>query len=205
MTLAIIIITSIVSIYAFNNGTWFRKLLLNPYQLVHRKEYWRIVTHGFIHADWIHLLVNMFVLYSFGIFTEKAFAQLASYGYIRHPQLNYLVLYFGGILVSAIPSVIKHRDHPWYNSVGASGAVSSVIFITIFFQPKNLIFFYFIPVPAILFGVLYLIYSQYMSRKSEQHVNHDAHFYGAVFGFIYPLLIHPPLIQIFLSQIGLGG
>ncbi len=176
MTLTIIIITSIISIYAFNNGVWFRKLLLNPYQFVHRREYWRIVTHGFIHADWIHLLVNMFVLYSFGIFTERAFAQLASHGIIRHPQLNYLLLYFGAMAVSALPSIIKHRDHPWYNSVGASGAVSAVIFIYIFFQPLEKIYFYFIPAPALLFGVLYLIYAQYMARHSEQNINHDAHF-----------------------------
>ena len=204
MTIALIVLTTVISVYAFNNGTLFRKLLLNPYQLVHRREYWRILTHGFVHADWIHLLVNMFVFFSDGTSTEKAFGQLASYGYIRYPLIHYLLLYFGGILVSSIPSVLKHRDHPWYNSVGASGAVSSVIFTTIFFQPRNLIYFYFIPVPAILFGVVYLIYSQYMSRKSDQNINHDAHFYGAVFGFIYPLLIHPPLIRIFLNQMGLG-
>jgi membrane associated rhomboid family serine protease len=204
MTIALIILTSVISVYAFNNGSLFRRLLLNPYQVVHRREYWRLFTHGFIHADWIHLLVNMFVLFSFGIFTERTFAQLASYGYIGYPKVHYLLLYFGGIVVSSIPSVLKHRDHPWYNSVGASGAVSSVIFISIFFQPTNLIYFYFIPVPAILFGVIYLIYSQYMSRKSDQNINHDAHFYGAVFGFIYPLLIHPPLARIFLSQLGLG-
>ncbi len=204
MTIALIILTSVISVYAFNNGSLFRRLLLNPYQVVHRREYWRLITHGFVHADWIHLLVNMFVLFSFGIFTERTFAQLASYGYIKYPMIHYILLYFGGIVVSSVPSVLKHRDHPWYNSVGASGAVSSVIFISIFFQPTNLIYFYFIPVPAILFGVIYLIYSQYMSRKSDQNINHDAHFYGAVFGFIYPLLIHPPLARIFLSQLGLG-
>lgn len=200
MTIAIIIITSIISVYAFNNGDLFRRLLLNPYQLIHRREYWRIITHGFIHADWLHLLVNMFVLFSFGVFTEKVFKSL-----LPHPQLNYLLLYFGGIIVSSVPSIIKHKNDPWYNSVGASGAVSSVIFITIFFQPLHLIYFYFIPVPAILFGVLYLLYSQYMARKSDQNINHDAHFYGAVFGFIYPLLVQPSLIHIFLQQMGLAG
>ncbi len=203
MTVTIIIVTSIISVYAFSHGDFFNKMTLNPYLFLHKKEYWRIFTHGFIHADWVHLGVNMFVLFSFGIFTEKYLKALALHGYINHPSLNYLILYCGGILFSAIPSIIRHQKDSWYNSVGASGAVSAVVFISIFFQPKNLIYFYFIPIPGIVFGILYLIYSQYMAKKSGQHINHEAHFAGALFGFFYPVLMNPALIHLFFSQMGL--
>ncbi len=200
MTIPIIILTSIISIYAFSHSDFFHKLTLNPYLFIHRKEYWRIFTHGFIHADWVHLGVNMFVLFSFGIFCEKYMHQLAIYGYIGYPTLNFLALYVGGMLFSALPSVIKHKDHSWYDSIGASGAVSAVVFASIFFQPKNLIYFYFIPVPGIVFGIIYLGYCQYMAKKNNQHINHEAHFAGAVFGFLYPILMNPALIHFFLRQ-----
>ncbi len=201
VTLLIILITTGISVYAFSNTSFFYRMTMNPYEMVRRREYWRLISHGFIHGDWVHLLVNMFVLYSFGRFAERVFTDLASYGYLHNPTLHYLLLYFGGLVVSAIPSIMKHRHDPMYNSVGASGAVSSVIFISIFFQPKSMIYFYFIPMPAILFGVLYLLYSQYMARRSDQRINHDAHFYGAVFGFFYPVLIHPSLMKVFLNQL----
>ncbi len=201
MTVIIILITAGVSLYAFRDTSLLYRLSLTPYEVFRRKEYWRLITHGFVHADWVHLLVNMFVLYSFGRLAERIFADLASYGYLKHPQFHFLMLYFGGLVVSAIPSLVKHRQDPWYHSVGASGAVSAVIFISIFFQPKSMIFFYFIPIPAILFGVLYLGYSHYMARHSDENINHDAHFYGAVFGFLYPLLIHPSLFKVFWGQL----
>ena len=203
MTLSLIIITSIVSIYSFNHDDFFKKVTLNPYLFFKKKEYWRAFTHGFIHADWVHLGVNMFVLFSFGIFCEKYLKALANHGYIHHPGLNYLILYTGGILFSAIPSLIRHKDNPSYNSVGASGAVSAVVFASIFFQPKSLIYFYFIPMPGIVFGILYLLYAQYMSRKSNQNINHEAHFAGALFGFIYPVFMNPSLMHLFLLQMGL--
>jgi len=202
MTIAIIVITSAISIYSFYNRKLFHRLTLNPFLFINRKEYWRIFTHGFIHADWIHLGVNMFVLYSFGTFCEKFMLQLGSHGYINHPVLNFFILYAGGILFSAIPSIIKNRNNSWYNSVGASGAVSAIVFATIFFQPLNLIYFYFIPVPGIAFGIIYLAYSQYMAKKSNDNINHEAHFAGALFGFIYPLFMNTELIHLFLGPFG---
>lgn len=201
MTLAIVIITSIVSIFAFRDSNWFSRLLFNPFYTLHRKEYYRMVTHGFIHADWVHLLVNMFVLYSFGRAIENYFGQLQSMGILRFPGLNYLLLYFGGIVISGIPSLIKHKNHEWYRSVGASGGVSAVIFASIFFGPLDTLLVYFIPLPGIIFGILYLGYSQYMARRGTDNINHEAHFTGAVFGFLYPILIDPSLIKIFLGQL----
>ncbi|MCD6202414.1 MAG: rhomboid family intramembrane serine protease [Bacteroidales bacterium] len=203
MTIAIIVLTTIVSVYAFNKPDFFYKLTLNPYFFFRNREYWRIVTHGFIHADWVHLGVNMFVLFSFGIFNERYLKELAVHDYIRHPSLNFLFLYAGGILFSALPTLYRHRNNVSYNSVGASGAVSAVVFTSIFFQPKSLIYFYFIPIPAFVFGILYLLYSQYMAKRSDQNINHEAHFAGALFGFLYPVLMNPALIRLFLSEMGL--
>jgi membrane associated rhomboid family serine protease len=203
MTIAIIAITVAVSIFCFQNDHWFLRLLLNPFQTWHRREWWRMVSHGFVHADWIHLFVNMFVLYSFGRAAERYFGDLAGLGYLKFPMLHYLIVYFGGMVVSSLPSLWRHRDNPDYNSVGASGAVSAILFVDIFFSPLQNLYLYFIPMPGIVFGVLYVIYSQVMSRRSKDNINHEAHLTGALFGFIYPILIKPDLIRVFLGQLGL--
>lgn len=203
MTIVIIAITTIVSIISFQNDRLFSILLLNPLKFLHKKEYYRIFSHGFIHADWMHLIVNMFVLFSFGRAIEGYFNQLKEMDYLQYPQLHYLTLYIGGIIVSSIPSIIKHRNDSWYNSVGASGGVSAVVFTSIFFGPLNILYLYFIPIPGIVFGALYLIYSQYMSKRNKDNINHDAHFAGSIFGFLYPLIINIGLFKVFLNQLGL--
>ena len=203
MTIITILVTILVSIYGFQNKQFFDKLLLNPYRLIQKKEFYRVISHGFIHADWTHLLVNMFVLFSFGKAIELYLGNLKNLGYIHSIQFHFILLYLGGIIVSSLPSIIKHRNDSWYNSLGASGGVSSVVFASIFFNPLNIIYLYFIPIPGIVFGILYLVYSQYMSKRNKDNVNHEAHFTGAVFGFVYPLIIHPGLIKIFLSQLHL--
>jgi len=204
MTLIIVILTSLVSIAAFRSDELMSRLLFNPYKVYHKKEYYRLITHGFVHADWYHLIINMFVLYSFGIAVESYFGQLEAAGIIRYPILNYFLLYFIAILISSATTLWKHKDHTWYNSVGASGAVSAVVFTSIFFGPMNRLLFYFIPLPGILGGVIYLVYSHYMSRRGKDNINHDAHFIGAVFGFIFPLFMDVQLIHIFFQQLGLG-
>jgi len=204
MTLIIVILTSLISIAAFRSDELMSRLLFNPYKVYHKKEYYRLITHGFVHADWYHLIINMFVLYSFGIAVESYFSQLEGAGIIRYPILNYFLLYFIAILISSFTTLWKHKDHTWYNSVGASGAVSAVVFTSIFFGPMNRLLFYFIPLPGILGGVIYLVYSHYMSRRGKDNINHDAHFIGAVFGFIFPLFMDVQLIHIFFQQLGLG-
>jgi len=204
MTIIILAFTVIISILAFNNNETFSKLLLNPYAVIHRKEYYRVFSHGFIHADWTHLIVNMIVLYSFGSAVEKYFNYLASEGLMHFPKLWFTFLYLAGIVVSSITTIYKNRDNSYYNCVGASGAASAVLFCSIFFSPlKSGVNLYFIiPMPGLVFGVLYLIYSQYMSRKSNDNINHDAHFTGAVFGFLFPLLINYKwFMDIFIYQL----
>lgn len=201
MTLVIVIITSLVSILAFYSETLMSRFMFNPYQVYYRKEYWRLITHGFLHADWIHLIINMIVLYSFGRNVEAWMHQLKNIGYIRSPYLTYSLLYFGGIIVSTLITLFRHHKDNLYNSVGASGAVSAIIFTSIFFSPLDKIYFFAaIPIPGIVFALIYLVYSSYMSRRSQDNINHDAHFAGAVFGFIFPVLISFRLISHFLQS-----
>ncbi len=202
ITLIVIAITCAISIIAFNNGQLFEKLLLSPYKVMQKKEYYRILSHGFLHADWVHLLVNMFVLWSFGMGLQGWFNQLLHNGYIASPTQHFLTIYIGGIIISSLSSIVKNRNNYYYSSVGASGAVSAIVFATIFFEPwQSLYLFAIIPIPGIIFGAAYLLYSNYMSKKGGDNINHDAHFYGAVFGFIYPILIDPSLVLHFINQL----
>jgi len=202
MTFVFIIITCIVSILSFNNEQLFSKLQFNPYQVYHRKEYYRLLSHGFVHADWMHLLVNMFVLYSFGTAVESYFGQLEAAGMMKYGKAWFAFMYLAAIVFASVTTLKKHKDDIFYNSVGASGAVSAILFCSIFFNPWAKLGLYFvIPVPAIIFGAGYLVYSQYMSKRGADNINHDAHFIGAVFGFLFPLLIKVSFISIFINQL----
>jgi membrane associated rhomboid family serine protease len=201
MTLLIVILTSIVSIVAFSRRELFAQLLFNPYQVNHRKEWYRMITHGLLHADWMHLIINMMVLFSFGEYVEYYFARMADMTWIKLPSLWYIIFYLLALTVSSLTTLRKHRDDVWYNSVGASGAVSAVLFCSIFFAPHNtLLFMGIVPIKAYLFGPLYLIYSYSAGRKDTGNINHDAHLLGAVFGFCFPLLIDVRLIKYFIGQ-----
>jgi membrane associated rhomboid family serine protease len=204
MTLLIIITTVAISMLAFSNQQIMDKLLLSPYRTIHSKEWHRLVTHGFVHADYLHLFVNMFVLYSFGSAVENIFGSLKESGIIHSATLNFGILYFGGIVIASLTTLKKYKDNFYYQSVGASGAVSAIVFTFIFFDPfSKLLFMFIIPIPAIVFGIAYLAYSYYMSKREGDYINHDAHFVGSVFGLIYPLLINPKLIVIFLGKLGI--
>ncbi|RHJ91700.1 rhomboid family intramembrane serine protease [Parabacteroides bouchesdurhonensis] len=198
ITYIIIGITVVLSYICFGNQSLFMKLALIPYRAVKDNEWYRLITHGFIHADMTHLLVNMFTFWSFGTYMEQ------TYKYMGFGNGAYLVLYFGGMIVASVYDLVKHRNDPYYVSIGASGAVSAVLFSSIFFDPwGKILFFAVLPIPGILFGVLYLVYCQYMSKRGGDNINHNAHFYGAVFGFIFPILLEPSLLRIFLSRFGL--
>lgn len=202
MTYILIAFTALISITAFNKHDWFLKLQFNPYQVYHRKEFYRLLTHGFLHANWTHLIVNMLVLFFFGPHVENTLKVILQPEMQPWYRLIFILFYFAGIIVASLISLFRHKDDVWYNAVGASGAVSSVIFFFIFFNPWEMIYFYgILPVPGIIMGVLYLIYSQIMSRRDTDNVNHDAHFVGALFGFVFPLLINYHLIHYFIDQL----
>ncbi len=204
MTILIVLITVGISMLAFSNHEIMDKLQFTPYRTIHNKEWHRLITHGFVHADYMHLFINMFVLYSFGSAVENIFKGLQYSGIIQSWTLHFSVLYFGGIVIGSLTTLKKHKDNIFYHSVGASGAVSAIVFTFIFFDPlQKLLFMFIIPIPAIVFGVLYLAYTHYMSKKGGDNINHDAHFIGSVFGFIYPLLINPKLFFVFLERLGI--
>jgi membrane associated rhomboid family serine protease len=202
MTIVIIAITSIISIVAFTNDELFSRLQFNAYSVYHRKEWYRMITHGFLHANWTHLIVNMLVLFFFGTAAENWLKQMEAQKMISMYRFVYLVFYLLGIFFASTLSLLKHKNDEWYNSVGASGAVSAVLFFNIFFNPWQKVYVYaLIPVPGIILGALYLIYSQYMSKRRVDNINHDAHFIGAVFGFVFPLILYPGLFRHFIAEL----
>ncbi|MFO7923236.1 MAG: rhomboid family intramembrane serine protease [Bacteroidales bacterium] len=202
MTVFIVIFTSLISILAFSRPELMYKFQFNPFQVHHRKQYYRMLTHGLLHADWVHLIINMLVLLSFGTAVEHYFGRLESTGSLKFPGLIFILLYGGAVVVSSLTTLRKYKDNSMYNSVGASGGVSAVIFTSIFFAPwQNLLLYAIIPIPGILFGVLYLAYSHYMSKKASDNINHDAHFIGAVYGLVFPLFIDISLLGTFIEQL----
>lgn len=203
ITILIIIATTIVSIMAFKNRMLFYKLALNPYSVVRKKQWYRMVSCSLIHADYTHLILNMFVLWSFGGNLEVSFKFFAAEGLIAFPALTYLILYVGGVLFSSLPDVMSNKkDNAMYNSIGASGGVSAILFASIFISPwSNLYFFFIIPIPKIVFGIAYLAYSHYMDKKSKGNVNHKAHIYGALFGLLYMSLLNFEFVSRFLRKL----
>lgn len=198
MTLILIAITVAVSYAAFKSPKLMDQLQFNASKIYHKHEYHRLITHAFIHANWEHLFVNMIVLFSFG----KAIEQYFSFYFGNREILDYVLLYVGGILFSNIYALIKHRNNYFYNAVGASGAVSALLFAAIFFDPWNPIYFFgILPIPGILFAGLYLVYSYQMSVKQKDNVAHDAHFLGALYGIIFPVLLNPALFEVFMDKL----
>lgn len=198
ITYFIIGVTVLVSYMAFQNHELMDKLQFNAAKIIHQKQYYRLISHAFIHANWSHLIVNMFVLYFFGKGMELYFG----YYFGSRSTVYFLLLYFGGILASNIWSLIKHQNNYYYNAVGASGAVSALLFAFIFFNPWELLYlFAIVPIPGILFAVGYLIYSYQMSKQKNDNVAHDAHFLGAVFGFVFPIVLKPDLFGQFIDQL----
>ncbi len=200
MVINIVIIgfTVLVSLYTWSNRELFDKLKLNPYMVVHRKEYFRLIGHGFLHADYTHLIFNMITLYFFGDIVEQVFASIFPLG-----NVLFVLFYLIAIIVSSIPSIIKHKNNQYYNSIGASGAVSAVLFASIIFAPHNKLLILPIPfpIPAYIFGGLYLLVSYYLSRKNMDNIGHDAHIAGAIFGIIFPIILKPELVSYFIYNV----
>ena len=197
ITLIIILITSGVSFLAWNNKALYDKLIFNPYSIFHKNEWHRLFSSALLHADIPHLVINMFVLYSFGSFIEQVYAI-----YMPGGIITYVVMYILSIAAANIKTLFENKNNVWYNAVGASGAVSAVVFAFVLVAPKEQIYFFgLLPIPAFLYGLLYLVYSQYMAKKGNDNIGHDAHFFGAVFGFVFTGLLRPELFQLFIKQV----
>jgi membrane associated rhomboid family serine protease len=143
----------------------------------------------------------MIVLWSFGKSVEAIFQTMQSYDFISSAYLHLSILVILGIVGSTVSTIFKHKEDRQYSAVGASGLVSAMVFTHIFFQPMEKIYFYFaIPIPGIVFGVLYLIYSSYMAKRNMDNINHQAHIWGALIGFIYPIFMNPKLVSHFIES-----
>ncbi len=199
ITLIIIIVTTGTSLYTMQKPRVLNSLMMNPFLITSQGQYYRLISSGFIHRDHMHLIFNMFSFYFFGTQLEYIFKEIfGSMG-----SVHYVALYVLGIVVSDIPTVFKNRHNKYYNSLGASGAVSAVVFACILFLPlRDICIYGVLCFPGVVLGFLYLVYSFYSSKKSKDGINHDAHLYGALFGVAYCLVFYPDSLRIFLEQMG---
>lgn len=193
-TIIIIAVTCLVSYMAWQNKQLMERLIFwSP--AIKKGQVERFVTHGFIHADGMHLLFNMFTFYFFGSIIEAFYRQYFG-------GAGFVLFYLAAIVVAMIPSYVKHKDDNNYASLGASGAVSAVLFAYILFAPWELLYIFgVIPVPAILFAVAYVWYSIKAHNMASDNINHSAHLYGGLFGIIITIILEPRIIQYFFNQL----
>lgn len=194
----IIVFTVVLSISAFQQEKLFEKALFRPYLMKQNNEWWRWISSGFIHKDYAHLIVNMLSFYFFGSVVESYFAEITGTG----NGLVFLLFYLSAIVMSSMFDYHRYQNQYAYSALGASGAVSAVIFAYILFDPFSKIYLYFmIGIPSWLFGILYLWYEYHMGKKQSDNIGHNAHFFGAVYGLAFPLLIHPQTGLHFVREI----
>ncbi|MDN3587816.1 rhomboid family intramembrane serine protease [Pedobacter aquatilis] len=186
----IFVFTIITSLYAFYDNSVYGKFMLHPYSVSKGKNIFTLITSGLIHADWMHLAFNMFTFFAFAFTLETLMG-----------SWRFGMLYFLALILSDIPTVFRYKDSFNYNSLGASGAISAVLFSYILYNPMSKIYIMFIPIgiPAVVFGFLYLIYCAYASKNSRDGINHDAHFYGALTGLIFTIIFVPGILQNFIG------
>lgn len=191
-------VTVATSVYAFSNPHIYVRMMLNPYSIHRDKIKWYTVfTSGIIHADWMHLLFNMLTFFYFGFALESIFVQAS--GPIGH--LYFALLYLLSLVLSDIPTILQQKNNPHYFSLGASGAISAVLFSFILFYPKaELRIFFAIPMPAYVFAGLYIVYCIWASKNSKDRINHDAHLFGALSGLVITILLYSWIIGHFIDQ-----
>ncbi len=194
VTFALIAITCLVSWMAFNNRKLADRLILWPPAIDKHKQYDRLLSYGFIHADFMHLLFNMLTLYFFGRQIELLMTGLVG-------VWVYPLFYLSALVISILPTYLKNQHNPNYLSLGASGGVSAVLFAFILIAPWQLIFVFFIPLPAIVFAVLYVGYSIWMDKRGGDRINHSAHLAGAAYGVMFLLIMRPEVLQHFLRAL----
>lgn len=188
ITLIIVIITAIVSFTAFTNGKVYDDLIFYPPAVTYQKQWYRFFSCGLIHADWAHLIFNMWALYMFGEVLERYFTEI----FYEKGKIFFLLLYISSLFFCLLPTYTKHKDDSNYRSLGASGAVSAVIFASIMLSPIQGIGIIFIPgiyIPGFIFGALYLIVSSYLDRRGGGNINHSAHIWGALYGIAFLIVM----------------
>ncbi|MFK8275985.1 rhomboid family intramembrane serine protease [Capnocytophaga cynodegmi] len=182
-TLVIIIANVLFSMQGFKDYSFFNKYKFGIRE-VQRGEYMRMITSGFLHADWQHLIFNMITLFFFA-------DVVIAYAGITH----FVLVYIFSLVLGSLFALFFHRNEPYYTAVGASGAVTGILYASILFNPQMLIIVFVIPMPAYIFGIGYLLYSIYGMKSRTDNIGHSAHFGGAVGGLIYALAYQPSLIN----------
>lgn len=200
ITLGLIAANVILSLIAFNNQDFYAKSLMWPYGVKRYNQFYRFISSGFIHADWMHLIFNMLTLFFFGRNVEMFFN-----GYGLGGNISYLLLYFTGLIISDLPTYFKQKDNYNYHSLGASGAVSAVLFSSIVFDPWSGIIIYFIQLSGLIYAILYLVYCVYAAKRGGDNINHEAHFWGAMYGILFTIALiaamQPGLFEGILEQL----
>lgn len=194
MTTILIAVTMLVSWQAFDKPKLMQRLILWPPAVERQRQYERLLTHGFVHADWPHLLFNMLTLYIFGRQIEQVLSSMMG-------PLGFLFFYVSAIVVAILPTYLRHRRDANYSSLGASGGVSAVLFAFILLAPWTRIYVP-IPMPAIVYAVGYVGYSFWMDRRGGDNINHSAHLSGAIYGMLFMLLVDSRVGPYFLQQLG---
>ncbi len=199
ITNVICIITFFISYQAFTNRTLFDNLKHYPIAESRNKEWYRFITSGFVHGSWVHLLINLFVLWQFGAIAERIYINELG------PTIGGLVytgMYLLALIVSDIPSYLKHKNNPSYAAIGASGAVSAVVFVNLLYDPWAWLYLYLvIPIPYVVAGVAYVIYSSWASKNRNDNIGHDAHLYGALFGIVFTIAVIPRVLKVFIAAL----
>jgi membrane associated rhomboid family serine protease len=192
ITLLIILVTAVVSIVAFRNHRLMDDLILWPPALSRSREYYRLVSYGLVHADGAHLFFNMFTLYFFGRNMEGIFTQAMG-------PLGFVTFYIGALIFSILPTYMKNRNNASYRSLGASGAVSAILFAYVLISPWSSIYVFIVKLPAVIYAVLFVAYSIYMDKRGGGNVNHSAHLWGAAYGVIFTIALEPSLLPRFIA------
>jgi len=198
ISIILIVLTIGASYWVWQTPGAMEKYSFQPYRVSKYNEYYRFITSSLLHVNGMHLFFNMFTFFFFGRAVEADFDQYSP----GNGWLYLLLLYFTAMVVSEIGTLIKYKTDSKYSSIGASGAVAAVLFAGIWFHPTNQILVMFIPMPGFAFGAIYLIYTAY-SAKSDftGQINHDAHFYGSVWGVLFNLILFPSSLTYFFDSL----
>jgi membrane associated rhomboid family serine protease len=197
ITMIILVLTTIISFVSFNSSRLMDAFIFWPPAIAIRHQYYRFITCGFVHADLMHLAFNMFTLYFFGRALENYYM-----GILGLQHYYFTILYITALIVANIPSYLKQRDNYNYRSLGASGAVCAIMFAFIMISPWDTLYIFgVVQVPAIVYAILFLGYTIYMSRRGGDNVNHDAHLWGALYGIVFTIAVRPSVVSSFLNEL----
>lgn len=206
ITYTFLAIMVVFSLYCFNDRQAMYKYLFHPYSIHHNREHYRFLTHAFIHGDYMHLIFNCLALYSFGLQLEEGFFGNPEAFDPRIGKIYYILLFTGGIYAASFTEYFRNKNNKDYSSLGASGAISSIMFCYIMISPLSRISLFFFPMQGWIAGILLLGVSYYLIRRKRttsysDNISHESHFWGALFGVVFIIILKPVILDNFIFQI----